>query len=76
MKQFFFLCMATLALIISNPVFSADENKDMDDSSKMTIDQIITSCESQYTAEAYPDTNERDKLIDQCVEDNSASVKE
>jgi len=77
MKQFFFLCMAALALTISNPVFSADENKDdMADSSKMTIEKVIESCESQYTSEAYPDTEERNKLVDQCVEENSAGIKE
>lgn len=77
MKQFLFLCITTLALTISSPVFSADENKDeMDDPSKMTIEKVIASCESQYTAETYPDTEERNKLIDQCIEENSVNIKE
>jgi len=75
MKQFFYMCMAVLALAVSSPVFSADENKDADDS-KMTIEKVIASCESQYTADMYPDPEERSKLIDQCVEENSANIKE
>jgi len=76
MKQFFFLCMTALALSVSSPVFSADENKEADDESKMTVEKIIASCESQYTADLYPDTEERNKLVDQCVEESSANVKE
>lgn len=75
MKQIFFICMASLALSISSPVFSAEEGKEMDDSSKMMIENIIASCEKQYTAEMYPDTDERNSLIDQCVEDKSVESK-
>lgn len=75
MKQFFFMCITSLALSISSPVFSADENKEMDDSSNMNIENIIASCEKQFTAEMYPDTDERNNLIDQCVEDNSSNPK-
>jgi hypothetical protein len=76
MKQLFFLCMASFALSISSPVFSADENKDMADPSEMAIEKIIASCEKQYTAEMYPDADERDKLVDQCIEENSSGAKE
>lgn len=75
MKQFFFLSMTFIALSISSPVFSADENKEMDDASSMAIENIIASCEKQYTADMYPDTDERNNLIDQCIEDKSSESK-
>lgn len=84
MKRFLFLCMTTLALVISYPVFSADEDQNTDqatdqatdDSSKMSIENIIAACEAQYTAEMYPDTEERNKIIDQCVDESAPPARD
>lgn len=72
------MCITTLALGISYPVFSADEDQNTDqaidqptdDSSQTSTDKIIATCEEQYPAESYSDTEERNKLIDQCVNES------
>jgi hypothetical protein len=79
MKRFLFLCMTILALGISYPVFSADEDQNTDqatdqatdDSSQMSTEKIIAACEEQFPADSYPDTEERNKLIDQCVDEST-----
>lgn len=32
------------------------------------VDKVIAMCEDQYTMESYPDENERNRLIDECIE--------
>jgi len=75
MKRFLLLCMTALALGISYPVFSADEDQNTDqaadDASKLSIEKTIAACEDQFPTESYPDTEERNKLIDQCVDESA-----
>ncbi|WP_455217320.1 hypothetical protein [Kaarinaea lacus] len=75
MKQFFLLCMASLALVVSSTVFSAEEGKSMDESSDPAMEAIIAACEKQYSAEAYTNTEERETLIEQCIDDKVAESK-
>ena len=49
-------------LLIFGAAFAADEQKEVD------IDEVIAKCEDKYTSEAVADENERNKLIDECVE--------
>jgi len=32
------------------------------------VDQVIAMCEEQFSAETYTDENERNRLIDECIE--------
>jgi hypothetical protein len=32
------------------------------------VDKVIAMCEDQFTMETYPDENERNRLIDECIE--------
>ena len=75
MKQILPWCLAISFLAICNPALSAEDSGKAE-AEKMTIESIIASCEEQYTVETYPDAEERNKLIDQCIEDNSAALKE
>ena len=69
MKYYLSLCTALLMLALSTSLFAAEEGS----SEKMTEEAAITTCEGKYTAETYPDEDERNKLIDQCVTDNTAA---
>jgi len=69
MKTFFSIVFGALIILASSPVFSAD-----DESEKMKIEKIITTCEDQYPEDKYSDADERNKLIDKCIEDNSPST--
>ena len=63
--------------------YSEDKHKRVDDYSfskgagmVMTIqpiEKVITMCEEQYNENVYPDVEERNKLVDQCIEENSSS---
>lgn len=43
-------------------VASAQEEQDID------VDKVIAMCEDQFSAETYSDENERNRLIDECIE--------
>jgi hypothetical protein len=73
MKLYQPLFLALLTLAVSCPVLASESQSD---SGKMNIELVIATCEEQYTAEMYPDAEERSKLIDQCIEDNSAGQSE
>lgn len=42
---------------------------------KMEIEKVIESCEKMYTAETYPDDQERQNYIEQCIDENAANIK-
>ena len=63
------LFLALIILAVSSPVFAADADK-------MNIEKVIAACEEQYTAATYPNEEERAQLIEQCIEENSASKSE
>jgi hypothetical protein len=74
MKTKLLLCLSVLFLVATTTVFAADENDT--EAQASDSDTVIAMCESQYTAETYPDEEERNKLIDQCITENSpASVE-
>ena len=39
------------------------------------VDQVIAMCEEQFTPESYADENERNRLIDECIENQLDSGK-
>ena len=69
MKNNFSMFLGALLILAASPVFSADE-----DSDKIKIEEIISNCEDQYPEEKYADADERNKLIDQCIEEKSPST--
>ena len=62
------LATVTAALLLSffcATVIASEENDD-----KMSVastDEYVTSCEKQYSADVYPDAEERNVLVDQCI---------
>ena len=45
--------------------FAYAQDQDQQD---VDVDQVIAKCEEQNTAESNPDENERNRLIDECIE--------
>ena len=67
-KSLIMFAMAILAINI--PVLLAAEQDDSG-AGKMNIEKVVEMCEDQYNESVYPDADERNKLIDQCIEENS-----
>ena len=74
MKTKLLLCLSALLLLSTSTLFAADEDNAKADASDS--DAVITLCENQYTMETYPDEEERNKLIDQCITENSPASAE
>ena len=73
MKTKLLFCLCALSLLATSVVFAAEEEGGMKESD---AEAVIAKCEDQYTSEAYPNEEERDKLIDQCIADNSPAPAE
>jgi hypothetical protein len=72
MKSYLPWSLAILLLAASGSTLMAEEKAE-GESGKMSIEMIVENCEKQYNEENYPDPDERNKLIDQCIDDNSAA---
>lgn len=70
MKAKLLFCLAAMITLASTAAFAADDDKSVD------AGAVIAMCEDQYTAEAYPNDEERNQLIEQCISDNSAKGSE
>lgn len=57
-----------LIALSSTPL--AQENT-VNESGQLSIEKIVEDCEKQYSEQIYPDPEERNKLIDQCIDDNT-----
>lgn len=53
---------ALLAGSLLSVAVAQEEEQDID------VDKVIAMCEDQFTMETYPDENERNRLIDECIE--------
>ena len=70
MKIYLPLLLALFTLTLSAPLFAEEEQTD---SGKLTEEAAVALCEKQITAEEYPNEEERNKQIDQCITDNTAA---
>jgi hypothetical protein len=75
MKFVLACCLALCLAVFYSPAFSAEES-DNSDSAKTSIESIIASCEQEYTVDSYPDEEERNKMIEQCIEKSSSTSTE
>ena len=73
MKGFFKVAFTIIALVGGNSfvAFASDTEKQ---DGKMEIEKIIENCEKMYTAETYPDDQERQNYIEQCIDENSSNL--
>jgi hypothetical protein len=75
MKSVLSCCLALVLLAMYSPAFSA-EDTEASESAKLSIESIIASCEQEYTVEGYPDEEERNKMIEQCIEKSTSTSTE
>ena len=71
MKSYLPWFMALLLLVANSSALMAEEKAE--GGGKMSIESIVENCEKQYSEEQYPDPDERNKLIDQCIDEKSAA---
>lgn len=66
MKKSLFASAVLVGLLsLLGVAYAADEEQDQ---KSVDVDQVVSMCEEQYSAESYADENERNRLIDQCIE--------
>lgn len=70
MKSYLSWALVLLFILLSNTTLMAEENTG-GESGQLSVEKIVEDCEKQYTEETYPDPDERNKLIDQCIDDNT-----
>ena len=64
------IAVIVLTVLLSGAVVAQEKELDLtEDQQASVVDQVIESCEAQYSIETYTDENERNNLIDQCVDD-------
>lgn len=61
-----------LAAIVFGGAFAQDQEQQAEPAD---ADQIATMCEEKYSTESYSDENERNRLIDECIDTNLNSGK-
>ena len=66
MKKWFITFLSTAVLLFAAIAFAADEDSSDKDAK---YNQVATACESQFTADQYPDEEERNAKIDACIEE-------
>ena len=72
MKQNLSWCLIALFLFANGSLIAAEEQAE-GDQGKMSVEKIIEDCEKQYNEQNYPDADERNRLVDQCIDDNTAA---
>ncbi len=72
MKSYLPWLLVVLLFVAGSSVLMAEE-KSEGASGKMSIEAVVESCEQQFDAQKYPDEDERNKLIDQCIDEHPVS---
>ena len=66
--------LAILVLTVSmlSVTFAQEQDQESAD-----VDQVVAMCEEQFTEDSYPDVNERNQLVEECIESklNSDNTK-
>ncbi|WP_455205242.1 hypothetical protein [Kaarinaea lacus] len=57
------LAILVLAVSMLSVAFAQEQDQEPAD-----VDQVVAMCEEQFTEEAYPDVNERNQLVEECIE--------
>lgn len=65
MKNWFMVLLASAVLLFTAVAFAADEESSEQDAK---YNKVAAACESQFTADMYPDDEERNAKIDACIE--------
>lgn len=72
MRSYLPWLLAVLFFIAGGSTLMAEE-KSGDSGGKMGIEEVVENCEKQFNEQKYPDEDERNKLIDQCIDEHPIS---
>jgi len=72
MKSYLLWLLAVFLFAASGSTLMA-EGKSDGDGGKMSIEAVVENCEKQFDEKKYPDEDERNKLIDQCIDEHPVS---
>ena len=72
MKSYLPWLLAVLLFAVGSSTLMAAE-KSSSDNGKMSIEEVVENCEKQFSEQKYPDEDERNKLIDQCIDEHPVS---
>lgn len=63
MKKLLLASAVLVGSVLLGVAFAQDEEQQA-----MDVDKVIAMCEEQFSPETYSDENERNRLIDECIE--------
>lgn len=72
MKSYLPWLLVVLLFAVGGSTLMAAEKSDSE-SGKMSIEAVVENCEKQFNDEKYPDEEERNKLIDKCIDEHPVS---
>lgn len=69
-KPFYLVALVLAGLIYFTSAIASEEGQaEQQSMSSPTGDEVVAMCEEKFSADNYPDEEERNKLIDACIND-------
>ena len=72
MKKIIFASAVLIGSLLLGSAFAQDQDQEQEG---VDVDKVIAMCEEQFSVESYSDENERNRLIDECIEKQLNSGK-
>jgi hypothetical protein len=74
-KPYYLVALILAGFIYIGSAIAAEEGQEEQQSmSSQTGDEVVAMCEEKFTADNYPDEEERNKLIDECINEKINST--
>ena len=65
MKKIILASAVLVGAVLFGAAFAQDQEQEQE---SIDVDKVIAMCEDQYSTETYSNENERNRLIDECIE--------
>ena len=78
-KSFYLIALLIAGMFYFSGALASQEGQDGQQSIEPSGDEIVAMCEDKFSAENYADEEERNSLIDKCINDSingAAAVEE
>jgi hypothetical protein len=66
-KPYYLVALILAGFIFVASAIAAEDGQEEQSMSSPTGDEIVAMCEEKYSADSYPDEDERNKVIDECI---------
>jgi hypothetical protein len=74
-KSLILVAMLSTGLFINSAVFASQEAMDEQQPQATNSEEVVAMCEDKFNVDKYSDDEERNSLIDTCINENSDSTK-